>query len=160
GLNYDNAVDGWQYPIVYAVNQSATTNACGDIPHQASNYFCAISPGPNFDLTTPPTQSVSGKGGYAICSGQAKDCLAGSDYYADEQVAVLVAFNQNGLLEQYHCGQQSQKEKENCDLDAFFWAGNREGQEGKFFDDQVLGVSSYQLKSVFLQHDPSALQPN
>jgi hypothetical protein len=80
---------------------------------------------------------------------------------ADIQTVVLVANNENGATTQNNCNNATGNEQENCDDDQFFYQQNLNTKQGaNFFDDQLLTISAYEIKGMFIKHDPSRLPTN
>ena len=165
GLSLADVQDGYGVDIRYAVNQGTTTLAnMQNIGHSAS-YFCNLDCKgtgnlPMFDLrTTPPVSGDLGVGNYTICNNDAASCTAGlasDNYLADGLSVVLVAYNANGAQLTTSCAGLASREVENCDVDLFYWDAIATKLSGSFFDDQVLGISGYEIKTELLKTDPTA----
>ncbi len=159
GLRLADVRDGFGNRLRYVINVEATSSAAlQDSAHSASffNIDGASSSVPVFDLNTPPTASDSGTGNYAVCASGGPACNGASQKQMDGMPVVLVAFNQRG---QEGCQDRPMQEQENCDGDAFFWQGGYaplSDQDG-FFDDEIVGVSAYEIKSHYMKNHPGVL---
>lgn len=165
GLRLADIRDGFSNVVLYAVNDGTTVvGNMQDAAHSAS-YFCngacssgAASAGglPVFQLTTPPVSGNVGVGNYDVCSEAASSCDNTSQMAYEGLSVVLVAPNLRGGV---GCDGRGIPESENCDGDPLFWQGNfaEMSNVNGFFDDYVLGVSGYEIKSHFLKTHPNAL---
>lgn len=156
GLRLADVRDGFGNRLRYVVNAEATSLQGAD--HSASffNIDGASSPVPVFDLNTPPTATDSGTGNYAVCGSGGATCDGASPKQMEGMPVVLVAFNQRG---QEACQDRPVQEQENCDGDAFFWQGGYAplSDQEVFFDDEIVGVSAYEIKSHYMKNHPGAL---
>lgn len=152
GLKENEVEDGFNVPVLYAINQGATVLAnVQDATHSAS-YFCNADCDaaglPRFDLDTPPLSTDTGTANLFVCAEtETSSCTIASDMAAEGLSAVLVAFNKRGKI---NCNARALFEKENCDGDALFWDRGYITNETAPFDDDVLGISGYEIKQAVL----------
>lgn len=151
GLSALAAQDGFNGPfnqIRYAIHSDSLieTKVCDAI--SAGSYFCAVTPF-QFNAETPPTANQLSSGGHQLCRVHQADCPA--DQLAMEQaVGVLVAFNRNAAEQTQVCDTLVGAEHENCDGDLNWVAGPRSNHAQSFLDDQLLAISGYEIKQVWL----------
>lgn len=156
GLSKVEVADSWGNAIRYQTNQKSEV-ACA---LSEASYFCNSSP-PRFTLTTPPVEGSPLAHHLRVCNQAAAVCngaTSGQAIEADKQTAVLIAYNQNGRKTWAQCGQASPYERENCDGDAFFTHRPLNTQDDRFYDDQIVPISAYEIKSLFLKNNPDELQ--
>lgn len=165
GLSLADVQDSYGVNIRYAVNQGTTTlTNMQDVGHSAS-YFCNLDCStdgtlPVFRLSTPPLVGDLGAGNYTICHSSASSCTSGtnsSQYLADGLSIILVAYNANGRQLTAGCAGLSTRETENCDTDLLYWDYFLNKNAQNYFDDQLLGISGYEIKQELLKNDSSAL---
>ncbi|WP_160326935.1 type II secretion system protein [Thiomicrospira sp. XS5] len=159
GLRLADVRDGFGNRLRYVINAEATSLAALQDSAYSASFFNTgdeSNPAPVFDLNTPPTASDSGTGNYAVCGSGGATCDGASQKQMEGMPIVLVSFNQRG---QEMCQDRPVQEQENCDGDAFFWQGGYaplSDQDG-FFDDEIVGVSAYEIKSHYMKNHPGAL---
>jgi len=156
GLSLANVTDSYHNKIRYAINTETTdaqkicydNNPTGENQNSA-NYFCAVN-APNFTLQTPPTASAPSSGDYTICD-DVDNCSSGSNVALDQASVVLVAFNQDGYQQIHNCNSISgAKEKQNCDTNQYYVKGIYHGEGSNFFDDEIVGITGYEIKQKVL----------
>ncbi|BBP42822.1 type II secretion system protein [Thiosulfativibrio zosterae] len=161
GLTQLDVQDAYGVEIRYAVNSGATTlSNMQDVDHSAS-YFCQTgcdytSTFVPFRLTTPPIAGNLGAGNYTICNNAAATCvtgLASDQHMADGLSVILVAYNANGRQLTPSCTGLSNRETENCDLDLLYWDYYVNKDLQNYYDDQILGISGYEIKQELLKND-------
>lgn len=165
GLSLADVQDSYGVNIRYAVNQGTTTLTNMQNPAHSASYFCNLDCSvdgalPAFRLTTPPLVGSLGAGNYTICHSSASACTSGansSQYLADGLSIVLVAYNANGRQLTAGCSGLSTRETENCDTDLLYWDYFLTKDAQNYFDDQLLGISGYEIKQELLKNDSSAL---
>ncbi|MDG4811704.1 prepilin-type N-terminal cleavage/methylation domain-containing protein [Hydrogenovibrio sp. 3SP14C1] len=165
GLRLADVRDGFSNLVRYVVNEEATViESMQDAGHSAS-YFCnavcsagSASAGvlPVFQLTTPPVAGNAGLGNYNVCSEEASLCNNSAQMAYESLSVILVAANKRGGI---NCNERGNPEVENCDGDALFWQGSFAEMPAVsgFFDDEISGLSGYEIKSHFLKTHPNAL---
>ncbi|VAW47593.1 hypothetical protein MNBD_GAMMA03-1343 [hydrothermal vent metagenome] len=157
-------VDAWDQPLYYAVNQRASDDDdIGDVDSSAS-YFNrnTVAVGvdmnaPFFRLHTPPLAGVSGIGNYIICAETASIC-DGTTLPVEQiemaAIAVVVSFGENGAMT--WAGESLDvAETENADNDLFFWHAQGSSVAGNVFDDQMIWITAFDLKSAILRTERS-----
>lgn len=165
GLSLADVQDSYGVNIRYAVNQGTTTLANMQNTSHSASYFCNQGCSvdgslPAFRLSTPPLVGDLGAGNYTICHASASTCTTGansSQYLADGLSIILVAFNANGRQLAGGCNGLSAREAENCDTDVLYWDYVLTKNSQQYFDDQLLGISGYEIKQALLKNDSSAL---
>ncbi len=160
GLRLADVRDGFGVGLHYVVNAEATSLSALQDSTRSASFFCGISCAggnlPVFILNTPPTASESGVGNYDVCASGGASCDGSAPMQLEAVPLLLVAFNQRGLPA---CMDRPAQEQENCDGNRFFWQGGYAplaGQDG-FFDDEIVGVSAYEIKSHYMKNHPGAL---
>jgi len=152
GVSLANIKDGYGNKIRYAINTDTIDaqkicydgNPVGEARNSA-NYFCNAT-APNFTFRTPPTNSVAGNGDYTICDNKAT-CAAATDIALSNASVVLIAFNKDGPQQLNSCSSVSDaKEKQNCDANQIYVQGTYNNVTGNFFDDNVVGITGYEIK--------------
>lgn len=156
GLNEDDVVDAWGNRFAYAVNTDTTNSSLICDVNSSASYFCNAFSGraPNFSFSqTPPVQGIASNGNYTVCNDKASSCSSGTatnSIETSEGIAVLVAYNEDGATTLANCSGTSGATKENCDQDLFYHQKSRSNEESNYFDDIVLPLSGYEMKSLVL----------
>ncbi len=167
GLRIEDVQDAYGNFIRYAVNQDADDQVnvviCDDT--SSASYFCNAVANPLnanravFTLVdTPPTQGNTGAGNYRICNANVNVCnngTAATDLQSDGVSVVLVAYNEDGaqilnLALSNNCNAAGGANTENCNQDAFYHQQAITTQENNFFDDTIVTISGYEIKSKIL----------
>jgi len=157
GLRIEDAQDAYGNSIRYAVNRDADdqVNAVICDPLSSASYFC--NAGANraiFTLVnTPPRQGEPGAGNYRVCNANVNACnngTAAADLQSDGVSVVLVAYNEDGAQTLNNCNAAGGANTENCDQDAFYHQQVITTQEDNFFDDTIVTISGYEIKSKIL----------
>lgn len=159
GLKEADSVDGFGNDIRYAVNQSVTVLADMQNAAHSASYFCdavcaGANPLPIFNLDTPPSNTAGlGANNLSICHQDNAACTAADQMEMEGLSVVLLAQNQRGALA---CAGLSLSEAENCDTDLLYWQSNLSTFAGgtAIYDDKVVGISGYEIKSRLLQARP------
>jgi prepilin-type N-terminal cleavage/methylation domain-containing protein len=157
GIRRADAQDAYGNFIRYAVNRDAADQAnvviCDDT--SSASYFCDATPGTAvFNLrNTPPLSGNDGDGNYTVCNQSAGSCDAStSPIGVETKVAavVLVAYNEDGSQTLSACGSASALNQQNCDTDAFYHQAQKTSVAANFFDDLILAITGYEIKSTIL----------
>lgn len=156
GLSANDAEDGFLHLIHYFVNQNVTDAVQISDRDNSASYFASQN-APIFYMQTPPVATSAGTGNYDVCDREVlTNCAASAKLeYANVSV-VLLADNQAGSG---GCNAQSSSEIENCDGDTLFWQGNFTvpANQTRVFDDKLMAISGYELKTELLRNNPTAL---
>lgn len=162
GLNEADVTDAKYNPVRYYVNQGVTTLTNIQASTHSASYFCnqdcaatIPEPLPVFTAKTPPTAELLGAGNYMICARSNQTCTASSEMEFENLPIVLVADNIKGAG---NCSAQGTAEKQNCDGDLIFWQGNFSMTDERAFDDYVVGLSGYEIKTKMLMNNPRSLK--
>lgn len=130
----------WNAPVRYAVHRKASAEECpepeGDI---TACFFHKLSFNLKTAVETPDELSVADRTG------------AGAKLQAQNLLAVIVSYGSNSLATFTNCaaGGRSDDEDENCDADtAFIQATARTDDAAQPFDDQLVWISEFDLKSA------------
>jgi prepilin-type N-terminal cleavage/methylation domain-containing protein len=160
GIRRADAQDVYGNFIRYAVNRDAADQAivviCDD--DSSASYFCNATPGTAaFNLRkTPPLARDDGVGNYTVCNQSAGSCDASttsaSSVGVETKVAavVLVAYNEDGAQTLSACGSASALNQQNCDTDAYYHQALKTSVTANFFDDSILAITGYEIKSTIL----------
>ncbi len=154
GLTKGNLKDRWGNPVAYFIQTGATSAASVASATNGASYFNLASlPGAlTFKLSTPPTTALPGSNFLTVKNGQGK-------VVASNQLAVLVAYDSNGLYSRHNCGALASDEKQNCNGTRTFVSTFVSTQEpSSFFDDYVVSISANELKSAILKNNPNSIQ--
>ena len=148
--------DEWGNNLYYAVVTTADTTAVDDATKLAS-YFNSNS-APFFNLDTPPVDGGSVAGALEICSQTASTCQGSPTTPIEDKVelsaiAVLVSFGKNGeqTWANLGTGAFNAKELENADNDKYFWKHQGSFLEGSDFDDQIVWITGFDIKTAMLK---------
>ena len=114
---------------------------------------------PVFDLDTPPLAGTPVTVSNKVCGENAVNCNLSTptaDMLETSAVAVLVSFGDNGEYTWNNLGTASAfgaREYENADQDNYFWkeTGTYSASDG--FDDQVVWLTGFDVKSAMLRSD-------
>ncbi|NPA71433.1 MAG: type II secretion system protein [Gammaproteobacteria bacterium] len=163
GLDDSFAKDAWGNPIRYAVNTNTGTASLLCDKRQAASMFCNKGAGsiPWFNFSkTPPLFNDRGAGNYYVCNESAASCSgtpAAESLESDSAVVVLVAYNQDGrdVATDTGCAATTGAINENCDTDLYYHQAARSHEVGAFFDDVVLSISGYEVKTTLLNNQLS-----
>jgi prepilin-type N-terminal cleavage/methylation domain-containing protein len=149
GLSVANVKDSYNNFIRYAINTDTQNTADICDASKSASYFCNQS-APRFTLSTPPTQAVASSGDYTICNDNysGSSCTNASDIALAQASAVIVAYNQDGLQQLKNCNSMPAKEKENCNVNQYYVSATYNGKQANFFDDNVIGITGYEIKNV------------
>ena len=155
GLNLANVKDPWGSVLRYNVNTNADVLASVNDNTSSASYFNANPVIPageklHFRLNTPPSATVAGANNLMIEDGNGNNV-------ASNQIAVLVAYNSNGLRTLNSCASTDVQEQENCDGDRIFNSVPHRLQDVSFFDDTVISISANEIKSAILRNNPQGI---
>ena len=157
GMKRVDVQDAYGNFVRYAVNQNADDQAtvviCDET--EAASYFCNATPGKAvFNLRdTPPIATDKGFGNYTVCNESAELCSATSpesEVSTAIAAVVLVAFNEDGASTLANCDLSTGANQENCNTNAFYHQDQKTSTETKFFDDTILTITGYEIKSEIL----------
>lgn len=159
GIKEADALDAWNYPIRYAINQNTNSNAAICDSTQSASYFCNNLSNNRalFELDTPPTSGNDGLGNYSVCNESASSCSSAtddSDVLTKIASVVLVAYGENGnpsvISSSPNCSAYSGASAENCDTDPYYHQKTLSNAEGSEFDDLIEYITGYEIKSIVL----------
>ncbi|WEJ62259.1 type II secretion system protein [Thiomicrorhabdus lithotrophica] len=157
GMKRADAQDAYGNFIRYAINRDADDAVSGVICNNTSSasFFCNSTPGTAiFNMTlTPPVSGDRGVGNYYICNENTNTCSgtpAPNNLVSDSAVVVLVAYNEDGASTLAACGSATGANAENCDIDDYYHQQQLTSASGSFFDDTILSISGYEIKSEIL----------
>lgn len=157
-----SAGDAWRQPFFYAVNTRTDSSGVLDIADakaSASYFNNQNSPQPFFNVQTRPFgEGDNGAGNYGICGEQTPSNLttcSSSDLIESAAIAVVVSFGQNGAatwaeLNGGASAGLNNAEAENIDKDQFFWKAAGSERSGARFDDQLIWITAWDIKSAII----------
>lgn len=159
GLKQSDVEDPYGNQILYAINRDADNTSpvviCDNT--SAASYFCndITDNVPMFTLQgTPPTSAGRDTGDYYVCNDSVTSCSgtpANAALLAESASIVLVVFNEDGKGSVANvlasCSGLAGATRENCDADAYYHAANQVDDGSSFFDDVVIAISGYEIKS-------------
>jgi len=151
------AVDAWNQPLFYAINNEADSSVGIVKPLASARYFNrALAPA--FTLNTWPIGESGSVGNYRICGEEAASCSSSTT--ADglleaAAIAVVVSFGENGAVtwSAINSGTNiglDDAEAENMDGDQNYWQAIGSLREGKAFDDQLFWLLGDDLKYAIM----------
>jgi hypothetical protein len=154
--------DAWGQPFLYAVNTRADSSgvlSIADSTASASYFNNQNSPDPFFNIRTRPFgNGDNGAGNYSICGEETAStlttCLA-ADLIESAAIAVVVSFGQNGAATWVELGGGASAgldnaESENMDNDQRFWKATGSERNGARFDDQLIWITAWDMKSAII----------
>lgn len=158
GIQREESFDKWGNPFRYAINTDATNSGLICDKRSSASFFCdqGANITPWFTLTdTPPTAADRGTGNYYICNANTTVCngsAVGNSANVELNTAsvVLVSYNKDGAEALSNCAAQNTASKENCDLDLYYHRAMASNKDSQFFDDIVIPISGYEIKSYIL----------
>ena len=154
GMSLAGAKDAYGNLIRYAINTDTLNDSAICDSTKSASYFCKKVPN-SFNLSTPPTASLSSTGDYVVCRHVA-NCTAASDIDIASATVVLVAFNRfkgksytttsktNAAAP--GCTGLASLESENCDTDHQYVNAPFDDTLSSFFDDNVDAITGYEVK--------------
>ncbi|MDG6774555.1 type II secretion system protein [Thiomicrorhabdus sp. ZW0627] len=158
GIQKQETQDNWNNAFRYAVNTDVTDANLICDKRSSASFFCnqGADVTPWFTLTdTPPTSNNRGNGNYYLCNQNTTTCNASTvanntNTALNTASVILVAYNQDGEAAASHCAQQNAASKENCDTDLYYHQAAASNQGNQFFDDSIVAISGYEIKSYIL----------
>ncbi|MDG6778656.1 type II secretion system protein [Thiomicrorhabdus sp. zzn3] len=158
GIQREESLDEWGNPFRYAINTDATDSSLICDKRSSASFFCdqGANITPWFTLTdTPPTAADRGSGNYYICNANTTTCNAATvansaNIELNTASVVLVAYNQDGFAALNNCASQNAASQENCDIDLYYHRAVASNQGDQFFDDIIIPISGYEIKSYIL----------
>lgn len=158
GLQKQETLDNWNNAFRYAVNTDSTNGGLICDKRSSASIFCnqGANVTPWFTLTdTPPTSTDRGNGNYYVCNQSTPSCNAttvanNANVSLNTATVVLVAYNQDGDAALNDCANQNTASKENCDVDIYYHQAAGSNDDNQFFDDSILAISGYEIKSHIL----------